>query len=162
MDLNTFINQDFRYKNQTKSTYYVLLTLTLCLTEYPYFVYHSDTDEIEEVTREGYSLKLFIGYLLILFDFLFMINRLSFVKQKQTKHFADFQKIFVNFQNFQNYNFVKGKFLKIQSSINIAWGQARSQQKIWTQSVPAVLTFIECKQRSRQAKYIHLSVSCFI
>ena len=34
MDLNTFINQDFRYKNQTKSTYYVLLTLTLCLTEW--------------------------------------------------------------------------------------------------------------------------------
>jgi len=44
------------------------------------------------------------------------------VKQKQTKNVVDFQ-------NFRKSNFVRSKFLKIQSSINLPWGQTRPHKK---------------------------------
>ena len=34
--------------------------------------------------------------------------------------------IFVDFQNFQKSNYVRGKFLKLRLSINIPWGNVRS------------------------------------
>jgi len=38
-------------------------------------------------------------------------------------------KIFRGFLKFQKPNFVRGKFLKIRSSINLSWGQERSHNK---------------------------------
>jgi len=54
----------------------------------------------------------------------------------------------VDFQNFQKSNFVRGKFLKIWSSINLPWGQARPQNKFGSIG-SAVLTFTGYKQTNK-------------
>ena len=47
-------------------------------------------------------------------------------KQKQTKNFVDFiKKNVMDFQNYQNLNFFRGKFLKIRSFINLPYGHAK-------------------------------------
>ena len=52
-------------------------------------------------------------------------------KTKTKQNFADFiKKNFVNSPNFQKSNFVRGRFLKNRSSINLPWGHARSHKKL--------------------------------
>ena len=53
---------------------------------------------------------------------------LCIVKQKQNKSLRIFKKI-VDFHNLQKSNFVRGKNLKIQSSIKLLWGHVRSNKK---------------------------------
>ena len=57
------------------------------------------------------------------------------------------KKCFVDFQNFQNLNFVRGKFLKIRSSYIFP---ARGPTTIFGPISSAVLTLIGQKQTDRQ------------
>ena len=50
-------------------------------------------------------------------------------KTKTNKKFADIIKKIMDFQNFQKSYFVRGKYLKIRSSINLPLGHASSHEK---------------------------------
>ena len=52
--------------------------------------------------------------------------------------------------------------MKIRSSINIPWGNARSHKKTVGPFGSAVLTLIGYKQTDRQAKYIHTSLPNYV
>ena len=79
-------------------------------------------------------------------------------KIKTNKKFADFIKTnFVDFQNFQKSNFVRGKFLKFWSSITfpgVMWGPT----KMWAPLGSAVLTFIGYKQTVTQTSKVYIKI----
>ena len=79
------------------------------------------------------------------------------VKQKQTKNFADFIKRFRGFSKFSKLLFVRGKFLKIQSSINHPWCHVRSHKKLGPIGL-AVLTFIGFKQTNTQTNKVYIDI----
>ena len=62
---------------------------------------------------------------LLFHDYKHVLNCIH-CKSKTNKNFANF---LWSFKNFQKSNFVRGKFLKIQSSINSPCGHARSHTK---------------------------------
>ena len=80
----------------------------------------------------------------------FNFEHVLFVKLKQTKIRAFYKQ---NFMDFQNSNFVIGKFLKIRSSINLSWGHARSHKKNVCSSVQPCWRFMDT---NRQTKYIYI------
>ena len=63
----------------------------------------------------------------------------------------------LDFQNFQKSNFVRGKFLKIQSSINLSWGHTRSHTKCGPDRFSRfdVYWIQTDRQSDRQAKFIY-------
>ena len=61
----------------------------------------------------------------------------------------------VRLGNLKKSNFVRDKFLKIRSSINLPMGSHEVPKKIWARSVQAFWRLLDTnKQTDRQAKYI--------
>ena len=57
----------------------------------------------------------------------------------------------------QKSNFVRGKYLKIRSSINLSWGHVRSHEKFGPNRFTRFDVY--CIQTPRQAKYIYMNFS---
>ena len=72
-------------------------------------------------------------------------------KTKTNKKFADIKKKFVDFQNFQKSNFVRGKYLKIRSLINLSLGHASFHEKFGPNRFSCFDVY--WIQTDRQAKY---------
>ena len=71
-------------------------------------------------------------------------------KRKTNQKFHGIKKNFVDFQNFQESNFVTGKFLKIRSSLNFPWSHVRSHKSFKPDRFSRLL-----KTNDSQSKYIY-------